>query len=355
MRACCAVPIHMRAFGALIPVRPRLPGVRAVITTRMPRWSGAGAVAGGRQYSDAIKETTRQRRYIFNNPVRCVGDAVAAVMTTDRHIAEQALALIKVDYELLLYPGTRSGPGGRCATHLAGRESGACLHNNAAPVVADHGDLAAEFAAADQVFEQRYDTGFVHNAQLEPRCALAHWRGTDADPVYPLQGIANYRHDAARDLGLEDQHVRVVCNYMGGGFGNKNQNQDADLIAATPSATPTRRSCWNTRAATTGSACASRWPTVQQYKVGVTNDGTVTAIQLIGYSGMGPYRKNAGGIGGLELYACPIGIVRSRRCIPIAPPRAISVRRLNPMGSMASNRSWMTSPTSSGWTRWSSP
>ena len=48
-----------------------------------------------------------------------------------------------------------------------------------------------------------------------------------------------------------------------------------------------------------------RWPTVQQYKVGVTNDGTVTAIQLIGYSGMGPYRKNAGGISGLELYACP--------------------------------------------------
>src|SRR5207253_10554833 len=48
-----------------------------------------------------------------------------------------------------------------------------------------------------------------------------------------------------------------------------------------------------------------RWPTVQQYKVGVKDDGTVTAIQLIGYSGMGPYRKNAGGISGLELYACP--------------------------------------------------
>src|SRR5437867_521021 len=41
------------------------------------------------------------------------------------------------------------------------------------------------------------------------------------------------------------------------------------------------------------------------YKVGVKNDGTVTAIQFIGYSGMGPYRKNAGGISGLELYACP--------------------------------------------------
>ena len=88
-----------------------------------PRGLGAGAVAGGRQYNDAIKATTRQRRYIFNNPVRCVGDAVAAVAATDRHIAEQALALIRVDYELLPCPGTRSGPGGRCAAYLAGRES----------------------------------------------------------------------------------------------------------------------------------------------------------------------------------------------------------------------------------------
>ena len=47
-----------------------------------------------------------------------------------------------------------------------------------------------------------------------------------------------------------------------------------------------------------------RWPTVQYYKVGVKNDGTVTAIQLRGYSGMGGYRKNSGGINGIELYGC---------------------------------------------------
>jgi CO/xanthine dehydrogenase Mo-binding subunit len=47
-----------------------------------------------------------------------------------------------------------------------------------------------------------------------------------------------------------------------------------------------------------------RWPTVQYYKIGVTNDGTVTAMQLNGYSGMGPYRKNSGGISGMDAYAC---------------------------------------------------
>src|ERR1043166_2041498 len=52
-------------------------------------------------------------------------------------------------------------------------------------------------------------------------------------------------------------------------------------------------------------AVHGRWPTVQYYKVGVKNDGTLTAIQLRGYSGMGPYRKNTGGIAGIELYQCP--------------------------------------------------
>ena len=38
--------------------------------------------------------------------------------------------------------------------------------------------------------------------------------------------------DIARDLGMADEKVRVICQYMGGNFGNKNQNQDADLITA---------------------------------------------------------------------------------------------------------------------------
>jgi CO/xanthine dehydrogenase Mo-binding subunit len=48
-----------------------------------------------------------------------------------------------------------------------------------------------------------------------------------------------------------------------------------------------------------------RWPTKQYYKVGVRDDGTLTAIQLRGYSGMGPYRKGTGGIAGIEIYQCP--------------------------------------------------
>ena len=244
----------------------RLPGVRAVMTHAHAQvvW-GAGAVAGGRPYSDAIKATTRQRRSIFNHPVRCVGDAVAAVAATDRHLAEQALALIQVDYERLPFVLEPEAALAAEAPRLW-PEGNLCRdgHNHAAPVVADHGDLAAGCAAAEQVFAQRYATGFVQNAPLEPRCALAHWPGETLTLYTPTQGLANGRHDMARDLGLDDQHVRVVCHYMGGGFGNKHQHQDADRIAATlarPTKAPvmlayTRRDDWLGR--------HGRWPTVQQ-------------------------------------------------------------------------------------------
>ena len=79
-----------------------LPGVKAVITHENCRvvW-GAGSVAGGQQYNEDIKKITMHRRYAFNNPVRFVGEPVAAVAAVDRHAAEEALQLIAVDYETL--------------------------------------------------------------------------------------------------------------------------------------------------------------------------------------------------------------------------------------------------------------
>src|SRR4051794_15159270 len=79
-----------------------LPGVKAILTNDNCKvvW-GAGSVAGGQQYSDQIKSVTKHRRYAFNNPVRFVGEPVAAVAAIDRHTAEEALQLIAVDYEVL--------------------------------------------------------------------------------------------------------------------------------------------------------------------------------------------------------------------------------------------------------------
>src|SRR3954462_1950168 len=109
----------------------------------------------------------------------------------------------------------------------------------------------------------------------------------------------------ARDLGIAPEKVRVVCQYMGGNFGNKNQNQDADLIAAALAKEAGAPVKLEKSRKDDYISMHGRCPTVQYYKVGVMNDGTLTTIQLRGYSGMGPYRKNSGAIAGVELYQCP--------------------------------------------------
>jgi len=188
-------------------------------------------------------------------------------------------------------------------------------------MTSDIGDVEEGFSDADQVFEEKYETGFIHNAQMEPRCSLASWEGEKLTLYTPSQGISNCRHDTAKDLGLEDHQVRVIAQYMGGGFGNKNQNQDSDLVAATlsrRSGAPvmveySRREDWL--------GVHGRWPTVQYYKIGVKDDGQVTAMQMRAYSGMGPYRKNSGGISGMDAYGCPN---RLREIYPVYTNRTTS-------------------------------
>jgi len=298
---------HARIVSVDITEAAALPGVRSIITHEDAQvvW-GSGSVNGGRQYNDPTKDATLHRRYIFNNPVRFVGDSVAAVAATDRHIAAQALTLIKVEYEELpfvLEPEESLADG----APQIWPEGNLCpdFRGELNPMVSDIGDVEAGFEEADHVFEERYETSFIHNAQMEPRCALAHWQRDKLVLYTPSQGISNCRHDTARDLGLEDHQVQVITKYMGGGFGNKNQNQDADLVAATLSRRAgvpvmleySRREDWL--------GVHGRWPTVQNYKIGVKEDGTVTAMELRGYSGMGPYRKNSGGISGMDAYGCP--------------------------------------------------
>lgn len=314
---------HARMVSIDTTAAAALPGVQAIITHENAQvvW-GAGSVSGGAQYNDAIKAATKHRRYIFNNPVRFVGEPVAAVAAVDRHVAEEALRLITVQYEELpfvLEPEAALEP----EAPSIWPEGNLCpdFRNNHEPSVSRSGAIDEGLRAADLVFEDRYTTAFVHNGQMEPRCALAHWDGDKLTLYTPTQGISNCRHDTARDLGLADHQVRVICQYMGGGFGNKNQNQDADLIAAALSreaAAPvmlelSRKEDWL--------GVHGRWPTVQEYRVGVKRDGTVTAIQLRAYSGMGPYRKNSGGISGIETYACEN---RERVLYPVYTNRTVS-------------------------------
>ena len=286
-----------------------LAGVKAIIThENAPVWWGAGSIAGGAQYNDDIKKITTQRRYIFNNPVRFVGDAGGRGRgrrpPRRRRSARSHPGRLR---SAAVRHRSRRSAAARRGRDLAGRQSLAERpQRSRARATSRRGNVDEGFAAADQVFEDRYSTAFVHDAQMEPRACLAHWEGDKLTLYTPTGGIANCRHDTARDLGIPDDKVRVVCQYMGGNFGNKNQNQDADLIAAMLAKQAARTGDAGAVAhAKTGSACTAAGTPCSTTRSARSATARVTAIQLRGYSGMGGYRKNSGAISGLELYDCP--------------------------------------------------
>lgn len=297
---------HARILSIDTTKAAALPGVKAILTHENCRvvW-GAGSIAGGRQYSDDVKKITTQRRYVFNNPVRFVGEPVAAVAAIDRHVAEEALLLITVDYETLPFVLDHEDALKKDAPSIW-PEGNLALNqrNEAVPQTMRAGNANKALQSADRVIEDRYSTAFVHNAQMEPRALVALWEGDKLTLYTPTGGIANCRHDTARDLGLPDDKVRIVCRYMGGNFGNKNQNQDTDLIAAMLAKTAGAPVKLEFSRKDDFIGMHGRWPTTQYYTAGVSTDGTLSAIRMRGFSGMGAYRKNSGAIAGVDLYQC---------------------------------------------------
>ncbi len=249
---------------------------------------------------------TRNKRLLFNNPARYAGDAVAAVAAVNRHVAEEAIRLIDVDYEQLPFvlepeEALKDGapeiqPGGNLSPNGRGQHE---------PDKYSRGNIADGFSAADHVLEDSYTTPHINNAQMEIRASMAEWQGDKLIVHASTQGIANCRTDIAKDMKIPPEKVEVICLYMGGGFGNKNQCHDFDLMAAELS----RRAGAPVRVEFTRKedyiSVHGRWPTKQTYKIGVKNDGTLTAIQMTAFSGMGPYRKGQGDISGIEVYQCP--------------------------------------------------
>ncbi|MEO8678821.1 MAG: xanthine dehydrogenase family protein molybdopterin-binding subunit [Vicinamibacterales bacterium] len=297
---------HARIRAIDVSRAKALPGVKAIVTHENCTvvW-GSGSVPGGAQYNDDIKKANKQRRFAFNNPVRFVGEPVAAVAATSRHLAEEAMHLIVVDYEILPHVLDQEEALAAGAP-LIWPEGNLCLNarNEAQPIAQKRGNVEQAFAVANRVFEDRYSTAFVHNAQMEPRAAVALWEGDKLTVYTPTGGIANCRHDIARDLGIADEKVRVVSQYMGGNFGNKNQNQDADLIAAVLAKEAAAAVKLEFTRKDDFIGMHGKWPTTQYYKVATSADGGLSAIQLRAVSGMGPYRKNSGTLAGVELYTC---------------------------------------------------
>jgi CO/xanthine dehydrogenase Mo-binding subunit len=167
------------------------------------------------------------------------------------------------------------------------------------------GDFERAFAAADVTVEGEYRTQVVLHNALETHQAVCDWDGDELTVYISTQYVWGIREEVADELGLPRDKVRVVCEYMGGGFGAKN-DPGVFTFAAAELAKRTGRpvKCMLSRREENLDA-GNRNATIQRLRAGATYDGKLVAlggefVNALGWSGW-----NTGTDGPMQmLYEC---------------------------------------------------
>jgi len=203
-----------------------LPGVKAVITAadfeeQPATMSNAGEMQVN--YRDVGTNVIARSKVLYD------GHAVAAVAASSNLIADQALALIKVDYEVLPHV---------IEVVEAMQDDAPILHddmftegvdpkptkvsNIAKRVEINVGDVDEGFKQADVVIEREFNTAPVHQGYIEPHaCVASVSEDGQAELWCTTQGHFIVRAHCARLLGMDISKIRVTSSEIGGGFGGK--------------------------------------------------------------------------------------------------------------------------------------
>ena len=220
------------------------------------------------------------------------GHAVAAVAATSPHIAEQALGLIDIDYEVLepvLSLADAMRPDApviheNLTTHFklerfARGEDTGVQGNIASHIQHKLGDVEKGFREADVVLEREYTTGTVHQGYIEPHASTATWTGDGRLTVWTCtQGSFAIRSSTAAICGVPEDMVRVIPTEIGGGFGAKITTYLEPLAAILSKMTgrPVKM-VMSRKDVFEGTGPTSA--TTLRTKIGATKDGKITAIQ----------------------------------------------------------------------------
>ena len=181
---------HARVRSIDLSAAEKLPGVRAAI---------------------ALKDTTKPDV----SRVRYQGEEVAAVAATTEEIAMDAVRLIKVDYEVLPHLATVEQALRPEAPQVF--EKG----NFTQPTARGEGDVEGALKASAHVVEGVYSTQVQTHTSLETHGGICEWKEDQLTAWVSTQAVHGTREGLARALAVPQNNVRVITDYMGGGFGSK--------------------------------------------------------------------------------------------------------------------------------------
>ncbi len=269
-----------------------LEGVAAVLTWQdIPRvvYSTAGQ-------SDPIPGPLDT--FSLDNKVRFVGDRVAFVAAETPEIAQQALGLIEVEYEVLpAILDSREALDNPVKIHdepeyVNFAESNPD-RNLAAHIRIDIGDVEKGFAEADEIFEAEYEVPKVQQAHIEPHVCVTYWDEDDRLVIRTSTQVPfHVRRQLAPVLGLPIKRIRVIKPRIGGGFGGKQEVLMEDVAAHLTIATG-RPVMYEYTREEEFIAARSRHPMRIRMKTGVKRDGTITANAMYALSDTGAYGCHA--------------------------------------------------------------
>ena len=265
-----------------------LPGVTAVVTSKDFPIIGNVIIdlaeGGSRLLAEHIMAADK---------ARYKGHAVAAVSATSAHIAEAALELIEVDYEVLkpvlsIQDSMKDEAPllhDTMTTHFKmerfarGDDTGA-QSNIASHIQHKLGDIDKGFADADVIVEGEYTTQTVHQGYIEPHASTASWAGDGRLTIWTCtQGAFAIRSSCSAILDIPESRIKVIPTEIGGGFGAKATTylEPVAAILSKKSGRPvkvimSRKDVFEG----TGPAAAS----LMRTKIGATKDGKITAAKL---------------------------------------------------------------------------
>jgi CO/xanthine dehydrogenase Mo-binding subunit len=276
--------------------------------------------------------------------VRFAGQKIAVVAADSIELADEALALIDVEYEEL--PGVFDVLAARAPdapvlhpnfeTYLGGVESERDSANDIGHASWSKGDVASGFAAADRVIEHSFSTQRQHQGYIEPHaCVVAHETtpdgGSHARVWLNSKAPFQVRTQLALGLDLAESQVTIEANAIGGDFGGKGGFMDAHIAywLSHASGRPIRMTMDYTEELIAGNP---RHGAAMSFKTGVMRDGTIVARSaelnydsgafgafrpsakvMYGQRCLGPYAVEHGHIDSRTVYTnlVPCGSMRS--------------------------------------------
>ncbi|HEY9140676.1 MAG TPA: molybdopterin cofactor-binding domain-containing protein [Bryobacteraceae bacterium] len=302
---------HAHARIARIDTRKAkaLAGVHAVLTYKdVPRVPHTTA-------GQAWPEPSPYDTYLLDSKVRFVGDRVAAVAAESRAIAERALRLIDVDYEVLpaVIDMEQAMAPGAPVIHDEPDSSKIYdpSHNIAGYILREIGNVEEGFRQSDYVIEREFRTHRQQHTPLEPHITIC-WLDPNGRLVIRTSSQVPYhtRRQVGQILQIAVSRIHVIKPRIGGGFGGKQEMLLEDICGALTLASRRPVKMEFTREEEFYMA-RSRHPQILRLKMGAKADGTLLANQMTVLATTGAYGSHANTVQGntgskvLPLYRTP--------------------------------------------------